>query len=140
MIHERKQMQRIKVNLFYYTDLIIPVLYTSCLLGLLHEWLDILNLQIWILWFLLHIACLAIFIIYEDLNWLRMSSEDRKHLMYINLLSVLWYYQKVYTILYYPTGSYVSSCNRDLLILHFSFALTVVVVVVGAAIAGCFRG
>jgi hypothetical protein len=132
-------MQGIKIKIFYFSELLLPVLYTSCLFGILHEFIDILNLQVWVLWFLLHLATLSIFIIYQNQTWFDLDEGSKKHLLYISIITVLWYFQKVYAILYYPTGNFVSTCNRELLILHFSLALTLVVVALGVAIVGCFR-
>jgi hypothetical protein len=132
-------MHKVRVKVFNFTDLFLPILYSSCFLGLIHEWLDILNLQVWIIWFLLHLAILSLFIVYQDMEWLKITSEDKKHLLYISLLTVLWYYQKIYAVLYYPAGNYEPSCKRDFLIIHFSLALTLVVVVAGAATAGLLR-
>lgn len=132
-------MQGIKIKLFYFSELLIPILYTSCLFGILHEFINILNLQIWILWFLVHLASLSIFIVYQNQPWFQLDEEAKKHLLYILLITVLWYFQKVYAIIYYPNGNFVSTCNKELLILHFSLALTLVVVALGVAIVGCFR-
>lgn len=132
-------MQGIKIKIFYFSELLLPVLYTSCLFGILHEFIDILNLQIWVLWFLLHLATLSIFIVYQNQTWFDLDEGSKKHLLYISIITVLWYFQKVYAILYYPTGNFVNTCNRELLILHFSLALTLVVVALGVAIVGCFR-
>ena len=122
-----------------YEDLVLPVLYTSCLIGLLHEWIDILHLQVWILWFLMHTLLLSVFIIYQDLNWFIVSTKDRKHLLYNIVLATLWYYQRVFSILYYPSGNYEPACKRDFLIIHSSLALSLVVVAAGAVFVGLVR-
>ena len=119
-----------------YEDIVLPVLYTSCLLGLLHEWIDILHLQVWILWFLLHVFMLSLFIIYQDLQLFQVTSKDRKHLLYNIIIATLWYYQRIYSILYYPSGNYEPSCKRDFLIIHSSLALSLVVVALGAVFVG----
>ena len=119
-----------------YEDIVLPTLYTSCIIGLLHEWIDILHLQVWILWFLLHVFMLSLFIIYQDLELFEVTSKDRKHLLYNILFATLWYYQRIYSILYYPTVNYEPTCKRDFLIIHSSLALSLVVVFAGAVFVG----
>ncbi len=122
-----------------YEDIVLPVLYTSCIIGLLHEWIDILHLQVWILWFLLHVFMLSLFIIYQDLELFEVTSKDRKHLLYNIMFATLWYYQRIYSILYYPTDNYKPTCKRDFLIIHSSLALSLVVVALGAVFVGLVR-
>lgn len=122
-----------------YEDIVLPILYTSCIIGLLHEWIDILNLQIWILWFLLHVFMLSLFIIYQDLELFKVTSKDRKHLLYNIIFATLWYYQRIYSILYYPSGNYEPYCKRDFLIIHSSLSLSLVVVAIAAVFVGLVR-
>lgn len=122
-----------------YEDIVLPILYTSCIIGLLHEWIDILNLQVWILWFLLHVFMLSLFIIYQDLELFKVTSKDRKHLLYNIIFATLWYYQRIYSILYYPTANYEPTCKRDFLIIHSSLALSLVVVALAAVFVGLVR-
>lgn len=119
-----------------YEDIVLPVLYTSCFLGLLHEWVDILHLQVWILWFLLHVFILSLFIIYQDVQLFQVTSKDRKHLLYNVIFATLWYYQRIYSVLYYPSGNFESSCKRDFLIIHSSLVLSLLVVAIGAVFVG----
>ena len=125
--------------MFNFKDLVLPILYGSVFFGILHEFLDVLNLQVWVVWFLLHLALLSVFIVYEDLSFIRVTASDRKHIFYNSLLLVLWYYQKVYALIYYPSGNFDPSCKRDLLILNFSLVWTLIVVAAGAAFVGLVR-
>ena len=129
----------IKVQVFTFKDIVLPILYGSVFFGILHEFLDILNLQVWVVWFLLHLALLSVFIIYNDLSFIQVTASDRKHIFYNILLLVLWYYQKVYALIYYPSGNFDPNCKRDLLVLNFSLVWTLIVVAAGAAFVGLVR-
>ena len=132
-------MHQVSVKIFYFTTLILPTLYASVFLGLLHEWLDFLNLQIWIIWFLMHLFLYSMVILYQDVDWINMASNDRKQLFTIGLLTTLWFYQKVYTLVYYPSGNFDKQCRREFMILQSSFVLTLVVVLIGSGFAGLIR-
>ena len=106
----------VKLSISRPSDWLIYVLVTSLLVGQIEQWTGFYNINVWLVHYLFTMIVLSLFVIMAEKEYLRMSIESRKTLLYLTLACTVWYYQKVYTLKDENDSGYAISCKRDLLL------------------------
>jgi len=104
------------VNLFTYKDWMLHLMVISIVLGLVEEWSNIFSLQVWLIWFMVHLVSWSLFIIAVDKELIKMGNDSVKTLFYIGVATVLWFIQHVYGLTNLTSNNFEEGCKRDLLV------------------------
>lgn len=122
-------MQLVVIDFNY---IFVLTLHCSLALGLLNEWVNVLYIEIWLLWFLLHVLVCSVYAIFVDL----ILKQDllRRHLLYHFVGIALWYYQHVLALTHQNVENYELGCKRDLLVLTTTSSFTIFLMAAGASV------
>lgn len=106
-------------------------LHVSAALGLLNEWINLLNVELWSLYFLTHLLVFSVYAIYVDLVLKR--DVLREHLLYHVATLCLWFYQHVFALNSENVMNFEVGCKRDLLVVTTTTTFTVLLMTFGGA-------
>lgn len=106
-------------------------LHVSAALGLLNEWINLLNVELWSLYFLTHLLIFSVYAIYVDLVLKR--DVLREHLLYHVATLSLWFYQHVFALNSENVMNFEVGCKRDLLVVTTTTTFTVLLMTFGGA-------
>lgn len=110
---------------------LVVFLHISLCLGLTNEWIQLLGIEVWIIWFLVHAIVYSLYILYTEF-FSEITLFLRKNLLYHSFFLVLWYYQHVYVLTNQSVQNYEVGCKRDLLILTTTTTFTILLLAFGA--------
>ena len=110
---------------------LVVFLHISLSLGLINEWINLIGVEIWIVWFLVHAIVYSLYILYTEF-FSEISLFLKKNLLYHSFFLVLWYYQRVYVLTNQSVQNYEVGCKRDLLILTTTTTFTILLLAFGA--------
>lgn len=110
----------------------VIILHLSVVLGLIHEWGFFLGIEIWTLWFIIHLIVWSIYVIYIE-TLIEVNETIKTHMLYHSLFISLWFYQRIYVLNYQSLQNYEVGCKRDLLVVTSSTTLTILLVSFSAA-------
>lgn len=107
------------------------ILHVSATLGLLNEWINLLYVELWSLYFLTHLLLFSVYAIYVDLVLKR--DVLREHLLYHVAILCLWFYQHVYALNSENVQNFEVGCKRDLLVVTTTTSFTILLMACGGA-------
>tara|TARA_B100000925_G_scaffold250540_1_gene201898 strand:- start:1189 stop:1593 length:405 start_codon:yes stop_codon:yes gene_type:complete len=109
-----------KLSLYKFSDWIVYALVFSIAIGQLEQWTNFYNSNsiVWLLHFLSTLISLSLFILAAEQEFIQLRENERKGLFYLLVATVVWYYQKIYTVNKSASASlYEEGCRQDLLII-----------------------
>lgn len=123
-----------KVTLHRPADWIVYASVLSITVGQLEQWTNFYsnNSIVWLLHFLSTLIILSVFILAAEQEFVTLKEKERRGLFYLLLTTVVWYYQKMYTVNRSGTASnFAEGCQRDLLLISSvcTFSLLVLSIV-----------
>ena len=131
---------QMKVTVYKPADWIVYALVFSISIGQVEQWTNFYsnNSIVWLLHFLSTLIILSIFILAAEQEFIKLREKERIGLFYLMIATIVWFFQKMYTVNKSALAStFEDGCQRELLLISSIcsfFLLTLSIVSVFSAL------